>query len=180
MNTYEQLIAEWLTIRGYIVVVNEKVGRRYLDPNVSSGGWSGELDVVGWNPKTDDLVHYEPSLDAYSWAKREARYSRKFELGRKHLRDLPQFSHLTEKQVKGMRQIAVFVNIKAGSEEGAPWAGGTAVSMDHLVGEILGCVASWGLGYHSAIPEKYPLLRTLQFGVNGMRRRPVVSSEETV
>jgi hypothetical protein len=54
------------------------------------------------------------------------------------------------------------------------------MSLDYLMGQILGYIATWKLGLQSAIPEKYPLLRTLQFGVNGMTRKPVVVTEKAV
>ena len=41
-----------------------------------------ELDVVGFHPHSGTLVRYEPSIDALSWEKREARYEKKFKLAR--------------------------------------------------------------------------------------------------
>jgi Holliday junction resolvase-like predicted endonuclease len=45
-NFLEELVAEWLEYKGYIVKRNERVGRR------AAGGHEGELDVVAFNPKT--------------------------------------------------------------------------------------------------------------------------------
>jgi hypothetical protein len=44
-----------------------------------------ELDILGYHPSSGALVHYEPSVDALSWEKREARYTKKFEAGRKYI-----------------------------------------------------------------------------------------------
>jgi Holliday junction resolvase-like predicted endonuclease len=60
-NFLEEIVAEWLEYKGYIVKRNERVGRR------AAGGHEGELDVVGFNPKTKHLVHIETSTDADSW-----------------------------------------------------------------------------------------------------------------
>lgn len=68
MSHLESLVAEYLEWQGYLVRRNTKVGR------LAHGGWEMELDIVGYHPKTQKLVHYEPSIDALSWDKREARY----------------------------------------------------------------------------------------------------------
>jgi hypothetical protein len=56
---------------------------------------------------TNHLVHYEPSVDADSWARREERFTKKFAMGRQHAPDIPQLSFLTQEQVDSMEQIAV-------------------------------------------------------------------------
>lgn len=174
MNTYEQLIAEWLTMRGFVVVVNEKVGRSsQTSENRSSGGWDGELDVLGWNPITGAVIHFEPSLDAHPWDKREERAAKKFVRGRVHIRDIPQFSHLTDEQVNGMRQYALFYNIKKGLQNGDKFAGGHILSLDGLMAHIKAEIGERGLGRNNAIPAKYPLLRFLQLSTNGYAFKPV-------
>jgi hypothetical protein len=79
MSHLEALVAEYLDWQGYLVRRNIKVGR------LGHGGWEMELDIVGYHPKSGALVHYEPSIDAFSWAKREARYRKKFDAGRKYI-----------------------------------------------------------------------------------------------
>ena len=71
MSHLETLIAEYLDWQGYLVKRNTKVGR------LGHGGWEMELDIIGYQPNTGTLVHYEPSIDALSWAKREARCQNK-------------------------------------------------------------------------------------------------------
>ena len=82
MNHLESLLNEYLSIRGYIVVCNSKVGK------LDHGGWKMELDLVAHCPTTDHLVHYEPSLDADPWSKREQRFIKKFSAAREHLLDV--------------------------------------------------------------------------------------------
>jgi hypothetical protein len=79
MYHLETLIAEYLEWQGYLVRRSTKVGR------LKHGGWEMELDIVAFHPKTQDLVHYEPSIDALSWEKREARYAKKFEAGKRYI-----------------------------------------------------------------------------------------------
>src|SRR3546814_1397354 len=79
MNHLEQLTAEWYEVRGYFVRRNVQVGKRV------KGGYECELDVVAFCPQRRHLVHVEPSMDANTWATREARYTKKFEAGRKYI-----------------------------------------------------------------------------------------------
>lgn len=146
----ESLIHEYLEWQGYLVRRNVKVGR------LPHGGWEMELDLIGYHPTTQDLVHYEPSLDALSWEKRENRYKKKFNAARKYLFTevftwLPPDTHL--------RQIAVLVNHPRGRDI---LAGGVLMSVDEVMAEIRSRVIACGIMAKNAISEGYPLLRTVQ------------------
>jgi hypothetical protein len=147
MYHLETLIAEYLEWQGYLVRRNTKVGR------LSHGGWEMELDIVGFHPKTQDLVHYEPSIDALTWEKREARYAKKFEAGRRYiLKELFSWLPPTTK----IRQIAVFIGHPRGRDSIAE---GTILSIDELMAEIRGRVLACGPMVRNAISEQFPLLR---------------------
>ena len=79
MNHLETLVREYLEWRGYLVRSNEKVNP------LRHGGYEMELDIVGYEPHGKSVVHYEPSIDGYSWEKREKRFHKKFSLGRKYI-----------------------------------------------------------------------------------------------
>ena len=151
-NHLESLVAEWYELRGYFVRRNVQVGKR------PKGGYECELDVVGFHPEQRSLVQIEPSLDADSWAKREARYSKKFGAGRKYIPGL--FPGMAIP--KHIDQIALFVY--GGGKSRERIAGGRVVFIRDFMEEIRA-----GIRYrkvaHSAIPEGLPLLRTLQFAV---------------
>lgn len=151
----EALIHEFLEWQGYLVRRNLKVGKR------RAGGWEMELDLIGYHPKSQDLVHYEPSIDALSWDKREARYKKKFDAGRKYL-FTEVFSWLPT--TTSLRQIAVLVSHPRGRDT---LAGGQIISIDELVAEIRRKVIARGIMAKDAIPESYPLLRTLQLSHAG-------------
>jgi len=158
MTHLESLIVEYLEWNGFLVKRNIKVGR------LKHGGWAMELDAVGFNPQTGDLVHYEPSIDALSWAKREVRYKKKFEAGRKYIfKEL--FSWLPP--YTKLEQIAVFVSHPQGRDT---IAGGRIISIDELVAEIRSKVVACGQLNRNAIPEQYPLLRTIQLSHVGYHR----------
>ena len=150
MAHIEELLAEYLDWKGYLVKKNVKVGR------LKHGGWEMELDVIGFHPITNDLVHYEPSLDADSWSKREERYKKKFSAGKKYiLADV--FKWLPQDTT--VRQIAVF-NWHPKNRNRI--AGGMVQSLDELMAEIRKEIQRQGLMSKKAIPEQFPLLRTLQ------------------
>jgi hypothetical protein len=158
MSHLESLIAEYFDWQGYIVRRNIKVGR------LGHGGWEMELDIVGYDPTSNTVVHYEPSIDALNWGKREARYLKKFEAGRKYT-FTEVFSWLPPETP--LKQVAVFISRPREKNE---IAGGILISIDELMSEIRAKVVERGPMCRNAIPEQYPLLRTLQMTHSGYYR----------
>ncbi|MBE0586317.1 MAG: hypothetical protein IH612_21455, partial [Desulfofustis sp.] len=111
--------------------------------------------IVAFNPQTDHLVHIEPSLDADAWIRREERFGKKFELGRKYIPKL--FSGI--EMPDHIEQIALFV---FGSNANHQHVGGGIVA---TAAEFYAVIAE-GLGgkrlAKAAVPEQYSLLRTVQ------------------
>ncbi|HYH86159.1 MAG TPA: hypothetical protein VEX60_11945 [Pyrinomonadaceae bacterium] len=155
MSHLESLLDEYLDWQGHIVRRNIKVGR------LSHGGWEMELDIVGYHPTSNTIVHYEPSIDALSWEKREARYLKKFQAGKKYIYT-EVFSWLPP--ITPLKQIAVFISRP---RERNKIAGGTLISIDELMSEIRAKVIERGPMCRNAISERYPLLRTLQMTHSG-------------
>lgn len=149
MNHLEQLVGEWFEYNGYLVRRNVLVGRRL------AGGYDCELDVVAFNPRTKHLVHVEPSLDADSWAKRELRYSKKFQAGHDHIPEL-----LSGNDVP--MDIDRIVLLLFGSKATHTVVGGGRIV---LVSELYQEITSGLRGKRvssNAVPEQFPLLRTIQ------------------
>ena len=151
-NHLEDLIAEWYEFRGFFVRRNVVVGKR------ANGGYECELDVVAFHPTEERLVHLEPSLDAASWRKREAKFAKKFAGGRKHIPDL--FRGLEVPKMP--EQIAVLVFASAANFKTI--GGAKIVFAGEIVGEILAYLRTKRLAT-AAVPQQYPLLRTLQYVV---------------
>jgi len=150
MTHLETLIAEYLDWQGFLVMRNRKVGR------LKHGGWEMELDIIGYRPESNQLVHYEPSLDSKPWFNRESRYDKKFRAGRKYiLKEL--FPWL--KPAPRLQQFAVFPMHPKNRNK---IAGGSVISIDELMAKIRERVLTHGKMSKNAIPEQYPLLRTLQ------------------
>lgn len=168
MSHLEALIAEYLEWQGYLVKRNLKVGLR------AKGGYEMELDIVGLNPKTQTIIHYEPSLDAKTWGDREPRYEKKFRLGKKYMFTevfdwLPKSTHI--------EQIAVFYNHPKGRDT---IAGAMIISIDELMAEIREKICKRGPMNKRAVSEHYPLLRTIQMSHVGYSRAiPCVCKEIT-
>jgi hypothetical protein len=149
-NHLEQMIAEWYEYLGYFVKRNVLVGRRPL------GGYECELDVVAFHPGTQHLVHIEPSLDADSWTVRERRFQKKFDAGRKYIKDL--FDGLP--MPEHIEQIAVLVF--AVSTRHPTLGGGRVMIADQLIEEIFIALKDKRLE-SSAIPEQLIILRSFQY-----------------
>ena len=56
-NHLAKLICQFNDWKGCVVKNNVKVGR------LPHGGWVGELDVVVYKPNSQEVIHYELSLD---------------------------------------------------------------------------------------------------------------------
>lgn len=149
-NHLEDLLAEWYEYRGFFVRRNVLVGKR------AKGGYECELDVVAFHPTQRRLVHLEPSLDALSWERREARFARKFAAGRKYIPAL--FTGLD--LPTSVEQIAILV---FASNANVKTVGGARILLaGELVADILRDLRGKRLD-KAAVPEQYPLLRTLQY-----------------
>jgi hypothetical protein len=149
-NHLEQLIAEWYEFQGYFVRRNVNVGPR------TGGGYECELDVVAFNPCKRKLVHIEPSLDCHSWDKREKRFNSKFAAGRKYIPKL--FVGLDVPCE--IEQIAVL--LYASKTNNQSIGGGKLMLVPELLCEIIDGLRGRKIA-KQAVPENFPLLRTIQF-----------------
>jgi len=150
-NHLEQLVAEWLELKGYFVRRNVKVGK------LSRGGHEGELDIVAYHPIDNHLIQIEPSIDAHTWDKREQRFQKKFNAGRKHIiREIfPWLPHNN----KFEQWAVLWGSDKNHSEVG----GGKVIPIWRLYQMIAKDVIAIGPPTSNAIPEQFPLLRTMQY-----------------
>lgn len=149
-NHLEDLIGEWLEYRGFFVRRNVLVGKR------SRGGYECELDIVAFHPTDGRLLHYEPSMDAHSWAKRETRFSKKFAAGRKYIPALFEGIEIPA-------TIEQFAVLGFASARNVKMLAGAKVQLaSELVEEVLAGLSSKRLA-KEAVPEQFPLIRTLQY-----------------
>lgn len=159
MNHLEKLIAEYYDWKGFLVKQNVKVGRR------SAGGWEMELDVVAYHPHDGQLLHVEASLDADPWARREERYAKKFTIGEKYILN-EVFTWLSPKTK--IERIAIF---PSAPQERTHIAGARLHSVDGFVKQVRDEILECKVMAKDAIPEQYPLLRTMQLTLKGYHRR---------
>ena len=150
MNHLEQLVGEWYEYSGYFVRRNILVGKRV------KGGYDCELDVVAFHPASGHLVQIEPSLDAHSWEKRAARFKKKFAAGRKYIPAL--FSGVTVPDT--IDQIALFVF--ASNAHVKELAGGRVATAAEFYSDIIRGLRGKKVA-KEAVPEQFPLLRTMQY-----------------
>lgn len=150
-NHLEQLISEWLEFKGYFVRRNVKVGK------LAHGGHEGELDIVAYHPVENHLFHIEPSIDAHTWQKREERFRKKFDAGQKYIiaEIFPWLPHN-----KSFEQWAVLWGSDRNHSE---VGGGKVVPLWHMYRLIAKDIIAIGKPEGNAIPEIFPLLRTMQY-----------------
>ncbi len=153
-NHLEQLISEWLEFKGYFVRRNVKVGK------LAHGGHESELDIVAYHPVDNHLLQVEPSIDAHPWEKREMRFRKKFDAGRKYIIDdiMPWLPHN-----KHFEQWAV---LWASNKNHQEVGGGRVIPIWNLYRMISRDVLAIGSPLGNAIPEQFPLLRTMQYTLN--------------
>jgi hypothetical protein len=149
VNHLEQLVSEWLEYNGYFVRKNVLVGKR------SAGGYECELDVVAFNTQANHLLHVEPSLDADSWAKRDERFNKKFSAGRRYIPEL--FSGIDIPD--HLDQIGLFLFASKANHEVV--GSGKVMLVSELYREITDGLRGKRVA-KEAVPEQFPLLRTLQ------------------
>ncbi|MEZ5812985.1 MAG: hypothetical protein R3D45_16370 [Rhizobiaceae bacterium] len=152
MNHLEELTTEWLNYNGYFTRTAIKVGKRAL------GGYEGELDVIGYHPETKHFVHVECSMDALTWENREKRFARKLAIGREYAA-----SHFNGIGVPGELDQIVLLGFVSAVEMHRSIGGGRLVTSSELVAEIACSVPKNNA--RAAVPESFPLLRTLQLAV---------------
>jgi hypothetical protein len=150
INYLERLLAEWYEYQGYFLRRNVKVGKR------KKGGWTCELDIVAFHPGKKHLIQLEPSTDGDAWDKREKRYGCKFEAGRRYIPELFRGFNIPDT----IEQVAVLVF--AGRRGRKELAGGRLVHAQDLFAEIVRGLRQTSI-YMTAVPEQYPILRTIQF-----------------
>lgn len=168
-NHLEQLTAEWLEHCGYFVRQSVLVGKR------EKGGFEGELDIVALNPVSRHLLHVECSLDADTWDRREARFSAKFERGRKHVPALFAGLELPSE----LDQVAL-LQFGGGTRE--VLGGARLIWVADFVADIIATLRARHPS-RAAIPSTLPLLRTLQLAAHfsttrGLGSRLVSSSND--
>lgn len=155
-NFLESLISEWYEYQGYFLRRNIKVGKR------SAGGYEGELDVVAFHPSRAHLVHIESSMDALSWAKREERFRMKFEIGQKYIPNL-----LVGLNIPATIECIAVIGMGK-TETRTAIGGGRLVMIGSMMADIRACLKTKPIPT-DAVPEQFPMLRSLQFAAHHWR-----------
>ncbi len=154
-NFLESLISEWLEYKGMFVRTNVLVGPR------EKGGYECELDVVAINLREKRILHYEPTMDALSWAEIEKRFRRKFDAGKKYIPEL--FADFMRIHPDWIEQYAV---LGFGSDVNHKTVGGgKVITSRKLFQSILKDLEGKKID-KQAISEDLPRLRTIQFILN--------------
>ena len=130
--------------------MNINVGKR------PQGGYECELDIVAFHPELKKIVHIETSLNADSWKKREERFKKKFEAGKRYI---PQIFKGFEVPSE-IEQIAVLFFASKSSRD--TLAGGKIILVSEILVKSVEELSKRKVA-KQAVPQQFPLLRTIQF-----------------
>jgi len=158
MNFLEELASEYYDHQGYFVKNNERVeiGKR--------GGYKTEMDVIAYHPTKKELIHLEATSEATHWEDKKrkdgkvdsgtkSRIKKKFNIAKRNYKKLFDFDfeHLKEIAIAGYGKGS---NKSLGDIE--------LKTIPQFKGEVLEYVRKFNNSSVRVIPEKYPLLRTIQ------------------
>jgi hypothetical protein len=153
-NFLEQLAAEYYEYNGCFVRRNVKVDKR------DNGGYNGELDVVAYDPEQNIIFHIEATMDAHSWEKRKTRFQKKFDIGKNEIPKL--FKNFCNAQVTINQIVLLGYGSDANYQE---ICGGEILTIEKFLKKIISSLRDKDI-YQEAVPENYPLLRTVQFMIS--------------
>jgi len=156
MNWLEQLVREFYEVQGCWVQTNVRFGP------TAHGGYSGEADVLAYEPQERILTHVETSEGADSWKRRKAIFQRKFD------RAAPYYKEMFPVPIERVERIAI-----AGWSLNPPKIeipGVEILKVGQFAQQVMSVVAEKYSG-GAAPPEKYPLLRTLYLAMRFLPKR---------
>ncbi len=149
MNFLQQLASEWYRHEGYFIRTNVKALKRL------KGGWDAELDVLGYDPLNGALLHVETSADAHSWTERKRSFIKKF------LIDRTEYEKILGAKFKTIRKIAI-VGYGRSTKADLKWDQSIEVVLiPEFIRQVAATLRSQRF-MREAIPEGYPMLRTIQ------------------
>ena len=162
MNFLEQLVAEWYEYQGYFVRRNMKFGGA---AGKSTGGHSGEIDILAYLPKDGELLHIEASSDFDSWSGRKRKFVTK------------KFTKLADAEYikilglipRAIRRIVVVSHSK--KPDSAVWQTESGdlieiIDIPALISTILVELRKKRHAREIAVPEQLPLLRAMHYIVS--------------
>jgi len=149
LNFLEQLVSEWYSFLEFDVKTNVRYGKR------PKGGFEKEMDVVAFDKKDGILFHIETSTDAEPWDARRERFRKKFEIPETYYKTLFPYQRIERIVVVGLARPRKTPDFGSGIK---------VLSVPEFMREIAGRLRQMN-PLREAVPEKYPLLRAVQFGI---------------
>jgi hypothetical protein len=153
MNFLEEFIAEWYEYQGYFVRKNIKARKRL------KGGYDAELDVLAYSPSKKQLIHIEVSGDALSWSKREKIFrEKKFIITKK------EYEQILGSKIDDVKKIAVLA-YQTSTRVDLDWAGIEVILIPSFIKMVCAKLKKKDF-LRDAVPEGYPILRSMQLVLN--------------
>ncbi len=162
MNFLEQLAAEWYEYQGFFVRRNIKFGGA---AGRSTGGHSGEIDVLAYKPKGKILVHIETSSDFNSWEKRQLKFTKKkfTKLATQEYTKVIGFAPSSVKRIVIVSHTKKPAGLAWQTESGSPIE---VIDVPTFITLILSKLREERHAREVGIPEQLPLLRAMHYAVS--------------
>lgn len=162
MNFLEQLASEWYEYQGYFVRRNIKFGG---SAGKSTGGHSGEIDILAFHPKSDSLIHIETSSDFDSWEERKEKFVKK----KFTALATAEYQKFIGRPIRFVERVAIVSHSRKPNNLDWQTADGCEIKvMDipTLIHDILIVIRKKRHARDVAIPEQLPLLRAMHYAVS--------------
>ncbi len=162
MNFLEELAAEWYEYKGYFVKRNIKFGG---PAGKSTGGRSGEIDIIAYQPKNSVVVHIETSSDCDTWESRKKKFQEKkfTELA------TAEYTKVLGFTPKSIERIAIVSYTKKPRDINWQTASGSLIEIQDIPTFIAGINSDLQKRRHAretSIPEQLPLLRAIHHSIS--------------
>ncbi|NPA51438.1 MAG: hypothetical protein GXO22_00895 [Aquificae bacterium] len=157
-NFLEELIYEYFEFKNFFVKRNIKLRKR------TRGGYDREIDILALCPRNNHLYHIESSFAADSWEQTILNFkNKKFDITQEEYANL---IGLSADKIK-IFKVAILLNVpkknrKQKKEDFKIKTGAKLLSIGEFM-RIVKHSIKFREPLKKAVPEKYPLLRTIQF-----------------
>jgi len=116
------------------------------------------MDVIAYNPQTNELTHMETSVDANSWEKRKIKFQRKFRYAKEHYMEVFSFKTNDMKPI----QVAIVGFNRIRDEHRSFGENIKIIHISEFIKEITESLKQKD-PQRDTVPEGYPLLRAIQY-----------------
>jgi len=148
MNFLEELISEYYSIQGYLIIQNIRINPR------KNGGHKNEIDILVFHPCTKQIIHIETSSDNKNRKDKIKNFKHKFKIDEQKIKKLFGNTHLPN----SIKREGIILH-------GSPkkYKDFELISVQKYINDIIKYLEDEKYSTKKMVPEKYPLIRMILF-----------------